>query len=85
MWPATGYLATSGTVQPFVSLTAESIKSMVPRWSDIHRKFTRAVSLVCKRQETAQKRPAVPQFELLPLTFTLMARVAMSNGEMSQG
>lgn len=37
--------------------------------------------MVSKCQETAEKRCAVPQFELLPLTFTLMARVTISNGE----
>lgn len=40
--------------------------------------------MVCKRPETAEKRRAVLQFELLPLTFTLMARVTMCNGEIGK-
>lgn len=52
-------MSTSGTVQQFVNQTAENIKSMVTLWSDIHGKFTQAVSMVCKRQETAGRRRAV--------------------------
>ncbi len=40
--------------------------------------------MVCKSPETAEKRHAVLQFELLLLTFTLMARVIMCNGHIGK-